>query len=262
MPIQKSLFEIPLTSIRMTKPFALEYPSLSPKERIIVALDVPTANEAREIVSELRSEVGAFKVGSQLFTSAGPDLVREFTESGCKIFLDLKFHDIPNTVANAAVEAARLGVWMLNVHTLGGSEMMKRTVDEVRLVCERQNITRPLVIGVTILTSSGQSTIEEVGIDFPLETQILRLAKLAADSGLDGVVASPHEVAAIRGSISPPNFQIITPGIRQFATNDDQKRVKTFNEAIKDGADYAVIGRPIIQAKDRIEAVRQIIGQK
>ncbi|MBK8466958.1 MAG: orotidine-5'-phosphate decarboxylase [Chloracidobacterium sp.] len=245
----------------MTKPFASEYPSLSPKERIIVALDVPTAEEAREIVRELRGEVGAFKIGSQVFTAAGSSFVKELTDSGLKIFLDLKFHDIPNTVANAAIEAARLGVWMLNVHTLGGSEMMKRTVDEVRLVCEKEGLVRPLIIGVTILTSSTQSVLDEIGITCGVQEQVVKLAKLAADCGLDGVVASPQEIAAVREAMTKPDFLIVTPGIRQFATKDDQKRVKTFTEAIKDGADFAVIGRPIIQANDRLEAVRRIIGE-
>ena len=245
----------------MTKPFASEYPSLSPIERIIVALDVPTADDAREIVSELRGEVGAFKIGSQLFTSAGPSFVREITESGLKVFLDLKFHDIPNTVANAAIEAARLGVWMLNVHTLGGSEMMKRTVDGVRIACEQDRIERPTIIGVTVLTSSTQSGIEEIGISCGLAEQVSKLARLAADCGLDGVVASPQEITTIRKSVARSDFLVVTPGIRQFATNDDQKRVKTFADAIKDGADFAVIGRPVIQAKDRLKTVREIIGE-
>src|ERR1043166_1978799 len=188
----------------MTKPLATPYPSLKANERIIAALDVATAAEAREIVTELRGEVGAFKIGSQLFTSAGPELVREFTDAGIRIFLDLKFHDIPNTVANAAVEAARLGVWMLNLHTLGGSEMMKRAVEEIRNVCEREQITRPMVIGVTILTSSTDAVLAEVGIDRDIEKQAVRLARLAAESGLDGVVASAHEAAAIRKSVAAP----------------------------------------------------------
>src|SRR5437762_6406931 len=136
----------------MTKPFAAEYPVIQAKDRIIVALDVATAAKAREIVAELGDLVGAFKVGSQLFTSAGPEFVRELTDSGHKTFLDLKVHDIPNTVANAAVEAARLGVWMLNVHALGGSEMMKRTAEDVHSACEREGLTGPLIIGVTVLT--------------------------------------------------------------------------------------------------------------
>ena len=246
----------------MTKPFASEYPEPEVKDRIIAALDMATAAEAREIVAELRDAVGAFKIGSQLFTAAGPDLVREFTSSGIKIFLDLKFHDIPNTVANAAVEAARLGVWMLNIHALGGGEMMKRTVDEVRVTCEREKISRPFVIGVTILTSSTDAELCEVGIESDVENQVVRLARLAAECGIFGVVASPHEVEAIRKAMAKPEFLIVTPGIRPFsATKDDQKRVKTFMLAIEDGADFVVIGRPIIQAKDRSEAVRQILGE-
>ena len=246
----------------MTKPFASQYPAQRAQEKIIVALDVATAAEAREIVAELRDAVGAFKIGSQLFTAAGPGLVREFTEAGLKVFLDLKFYDIPNTVANAAVEAARLGVWMLNVHTLGGSEMMKRTVEEVRTVCEKEKIAKPLVIGVTILTSSTDTTLYEVGINAEVEAEVVRLAKLAADCGLDGVVASPHEAEAVRKVVTMPNFLIITPGIRPLsATKDDQKRVKTVAQAFKDGSDFVVIGRPIVQAENRTEAVREIVGE-
>ena len=246
----------------MTKPFASQYPEQRAQEKIIVALDVATAAEAREIVAELRDAVGAFKIGSQLFTAAGPGLVREFTEAGLKVFLDLKFYDIPNTVANAAVEAARLGVWMLNVHTLGGSEMMKRTVEEVRTVCEKEKIAKPLVIGVTILTSSTDTTLYEVGINAEVEAEVVRLAKLAADCGLDGVVASPHEAEAVRKVVTMPNFLIITPGIRPLsATKDDQKRVKTVAQAFKDGSDFVVIGRPIVQAENRTEAVREIVGE-
>lgn len=246
----------------MTTPFALEYPSLEVKERIIVALDVPTAEAAREIVSELRGEVGAFKIGSQLFTVAGPELVREFADAGLRVFLDLKFHDIPNTVANAAAEAARLGVWMLNVHTLGGSEMMKRTVDEVRSVCEKEKIGRPYMIGVTILTSSNTAMLDEVGIESEIEKQVANLASLAADCGLDGVVASAQEVQIIRKAVANHGFLIVTPGIRpKSATKDDQMRVTTFKQAIENGSDFAVIGRPIIQANDRSAAVKQIIGE-
>lgn len=246
----------------MTKPFATEYPELKPKDRIIAALDVASAAEAREIVAELTDEVGAFKIGSQLFTAAGPDLAREFTSAGIKIFLDLKFHDIPNTVAKAAVEAARLGVWMLNVHTLGGSDMMKRTVDEVRAACESEKMVRPIVIGVTILTSSTDAGLSEVGIDGRVEAEVVRLARLAADCGMDGVVASAHETQAVRAAVTNAKFLMITPGIRPVsATNDDQRRVKTFKQAVENGSDFVVIGRPIIEAKDRTEAVRQIIGE-
>jgi orotidine-5'-phosphate decarboxylase len=246
----------------MTKPFAKEYPETRAKQRIIAALDVATAAEAREIVGELHDEVGAFKIGSRLFTAAGPSLVREFTETGVKVFLDLKFHDIPNTVANAAVEASRLGVWMLNVHTLGGSQMMKRAVDDLRTVCEKENIAKPLLIGVTILTSISDAGLNEIGMHDGVEKQVVELARLAADSGLDGVVASSHETAAIRRAVPKPGFLIITPGIRPFsATKDDQERVKTVTQAIHAGSDFLVIGRPILEAADRKAAVRQIIGE-
>ena len=246
----------------MTKPFASEYPQPTAKDRIIVALDVSTADEARTIVRELRDEVGGFKVGSQLFTAAGPGLVRELADAGARIFLDLKFHDIPNTVAKAAVEAARLGVWMLNVHILGGREMMRRTVDEVRVVCEKEGITRPLVVGVTILTSTSENELREVGIDGDLRPEVERLARLANECGLDGVVASPQEAALVRNAVAKTDFAIVTPGIRPFsATKDDQKRVTTFMQAVENGSDYVVIGRPIVQSVDRITSVRQIIGE-
>jgi orotidine-5'-phosphate decarboxylase len=245
----------------MTKPFAKEYPASRAKKRIIAALDVATAAEAREIVAELRDEVGAFKIGSQLFTAAGPKLVREFTSAGVKVFLDLKFYDIPNTVANAAVEAARLGVWMLNVHTLGGSEMMKRTVDDVRSACKRENISQPILLGVTILTSFTDAALHEVGIGNDVEKEVVKLARLAADCGLDGVVSSPHEIKAVRRAVTG-EFLIVTPGIRPFsATKDDQKRVKTVTEAIEEGSDYLVIGRPVVEATDRVAAVRAIVDE-
>jgi orotidine-5'-phosphate decarboxylase len=246
----------------MTQPFASQYPARPAQERIIAALDVATAAEAREIVAELRGVVGAFKIGSQLFTAAGPSLVKEFSADGIKIFLDLKFHDIPNTVANAVVEAARLGVWMLNVHTLGGSDMMRRTVEDVRVVCEKEEIAKPLVIGVTVLTSSTDATLSEVGIDAEVEAEVLKLARLAAECGLDGVVASPHEAAAVRKALIRSDFLIVTPGIRPIsATKDDQKRVKTVAEAIENGSDYLVIGRPIIQAENRTNAVREMVAE-
>jgi orotidine-5'-phosphate decarboxylase len=229
---------------------------------MIAALDVATADEARAVVDELRGEVSAFKIGSQLFTAAGPDLVREFTSEGVKIFLDLKFHDIPNTVANAAVEAARLGVWMLNVHTLGGGRMMRETVARVRAVCESEGLARPLLIGVTILTSSTAAELGEAGIEPDINTEVKRLARLAAHCGLDGVVASAQEAAIIREAVERPGFLIVTPGIRpKAATNDDQKRVTTFMQAINAGSDMVVIGRPILQATDRPAFVRQIAAE-
>ncbi len=228
------------------------------ENRVIVALDVDTADEARSIVEELRSDAYAFKIGLQLFTAAGPGFVREIAGDH-RIFLDLKFHDIPNTVAKASVEAARLGVWMFNVHTLGGAEMMITTVREVQGACERENLPRPLIIGVTVLTSLDTHRLQEIGIERGVEDQVLHLARLAAECGLDGVVSSPLEVSGIRSTVKKPGFLLVTPGVRpDFATDDDQKRVMTPRRAISEGSDYLVIGRPILQASDRIGALRRI----
>lgn len=234
----------------------------NPKEKIIVALDVPTANEARKHVADLRGEVGAFKIGLQLFTSEGASFVREVVDQGIKLFLDVKFHDIPATVAKASVEVARLGVYMFNIHAIGGSEMMRRTVEEVNEVCDKENLRKPKIIGVTVLTSSNQKTLQETGIAKEVNTQVLNLAKLTAKCGLDGVVASPLETTLIRENVDNENFTIVTPGIRpSFATNNDQKRVMTPKDALESGSDYLVIGRPILQSKDKIKAVHKILEE-
>ena len=225
---------------------------------MIVALDVETPDEARAIVGELRGDAAAFKIGLQLFTAAGPGFVREVA-AGSRVFLDLKFHDIPNTVAKAGVEAARLGVWMFNVHASGGGEMMRQTVREVQAACARENITRPLIIGVTVLTSSDANTLGEIGIERSAADQVLNLTRLAAECGLDGVVASPLEVSLVRAAVEDPDFVIVTPGVRpESATKDDQKRVTTPSRAASEGADYLVIGRPILRSTDRLSALRQI----
>ena len=227
-------------------------------KRVIVALDVENASEARELVRDLRDDAAAFKIGLQLFTAAGPQLVREIAAEN-RVFLDLKFHDIPNTVTKAAVEAARLGVWMFNIHASGGSEMMRRTVVDVAEFCSRQNLPRPLVIGVTVLTSSDANTLTEIGIERSADAQVVELAQLAAESGLDGVVASPMEASRIRTLVGKTGFIIVTPGVRpEFGTNDDQKRVMTPRQAVLEGSDYLVIGRPILQAKDRVAALRSV----
>lgn len=245
----------------MTEPIkAKEY--IRTKDKIIVALDVETANEAREIIAEISSEVGAFKIGLQLFTSAGASFVREAVEAGNKIFLDVKFHDIPNTVVKASIEVARLGVWMFNLHALGGSEMMRRTSEEVGEFCEKESIEKSKIIGVTILTSSNQTTLKEIGIEREIENEVVNLAQITAKCGLDGVVASPHEIAVIRANVSNEDFLIVTPGIRPiFATNDDQKRVMTPKQAVELGTNYMVIGRPITKASDKFAAVRQILEE-
>jgi orotidine-5'-phosphate decarboxylase len=265
----------------MSEVSTAKYEKPQPKEKIIVALDVETVEKAREIIAELRGEVGAFKIGLQLFTAAGASFVSETVASGVKVFLDLKFHDIPNTVAKASVEAARFGVWMFNVHAAGGAEMMRKTIEEVREFCERENLRQPKIIGVTVLTSSVRETLREVGIEKETDEQVLSLARLAAKCGLDGVVASPREVKIIRENIREKDFLIVTPGIRssefkvqssnlrdqrakiesQSETIDDQKRVMTPGEAVRAGSDYLVIGRPILQVRDKISAVREIVKQ-
>ena len=193
------------------------------KEKIIVALDVETAEQAREIIGELRGEVGAFKIGLQLFTAVGSSFVREIVENDVKIFLDVKFHDIPNTVAKASIEVARLGVWMFNIHAIGGGEMMRKTVESVREVCVKENYRQPKIIGVTVLTSSNQETLREVGVEREVNTQVVNLAQLTAQCGLDGVVASPHEIEEIRKNIEKKDFLIVTPGIRSLQSKNESQ---------------------------------------
>lgn len=235
---------------------------IKPEDRLIVALDVSTADEARSIVDELAGLAGAFKIGLQLFTAAGPKFVAELCDGGSRIFLDLKFHDIPNTVAKAAVEAARLGVWMLNVHASGGREMMAQALAEVNDFCTAYNRPRPLIIGVTVLTSSDVYILKECGVETDVESQVVRLTQLAKDSGLDGVVASAREAEIIRSALPEQDVVVVTPGIRPSnATKDDQKRVMTPGSAISSGADYLVVGRPIIASRDRREAAKIILDE-
>lgn len=235
----------------------------SVKDKLIVALDVETAHAAREAVACLRGLVGMFKIGSQLFTASGPDLVREITKAGERVFLDLKFHDIPNTVAAASAEVVRLGVSLFNIHALGGGEMMRRAVEAVNETAARENLPRPHLIAVTVLTSADNQTLAEVGIESSVETQATKLACLAAVCGLDGIVASPHEIKSVRASVSQQNFLIVTPGVRvgSLTTHDDQKRVMTPGEAIGAGADYIVVGRPILNANDPAKAARAILEE-
>lgn len=232
------------------------------KEKLIIALDVDSAGEALSLVGELKPYVGAFKVGLQLFTAEGPGFVGKLVDAGAKVFLDLKFHDIPHTVAKASIEAARLGVWMFNVHAGGGSEMMRTAFGETSEACEREGFRRPLMIAVTVLTSLNNQTLWETGVPDETEKQVVRLARLTAECGLDGVVASPREISAIRSGIDRTDFHIVTPGIRPlFATKDDQKRVMTPAEALREGASYLVIGRPVTAAPDRVEAAEKIIKE-
>lgn len=223
--------------------------------KLILALDVKTANEARDLFAKLRDVVGAFKIGSQLFTATGPQFVRELVHAGARVFLDLKFHDIPNTVASAGVEATRLGVFMFNVHASGGGEMMHRTVDAVDEVSHREGLSRPKVIGVTLLTSSDASTLSETGISSQPEARVVLLARLAAASQLDGIVASPLEIANVRDAVKLKDFLIVTPGVRPAgADHDDQRRVMTPAEAVQAGADFLVIGRAVLNASNPVQA--------
>lgn len=232
------------------------------KDKLIVALDVDTSQRARELVKALRECVGMFKIGSQLFTAAGPGLVREIVASGARVFLDLKFHDIPNTVVSASIEATRLGVSIFNVHASGGREMMRRTADAVSEVAAHEGLERPSVIAVTVLTSGDASTLAEIGIDSEPERQVRRLSLLAETSGLDGVVASPYEIPTVRTAIRKRGFLIVTPGVRPAGEKlDDQRRVRTPAQTVNAGADYLVVGRPITEAKDPVESARRIVEE-
>ncbi len=245
--------------------------SLPAKERLIVALDFPTAEAAARTADRLHGRVGMFKVGSELFTAEGPVLARYLLARGERVFLDLKFHDIPNTVRAAAREAAQLGVSMFNVHALGGRKMMEAALEGVRSAGRRRpGAPPPLVLAVTVLTSLDARDLSELGLaDDTLEDVVVRLAHLAQKAGLDGVVASPREVAALRRACGP-RFAIITPGIRPAASgaggagsvsSDDQTRFTTPECAIQAGADYLVVGRPITEAPDPVEAAEAIVKE-
>src|SRR5574337_440895 len=228
------------------------------RSRLIFALDVGSVPEALQFVELLTREVGMFKVGKQLFLHAGPQIVQMIRERGGEVFLDLKFHDTPRTVAKAAGEATRMGVRMFDVHASGSLEMMRRTVSEVNKVCRAQGLRRPKVLAVTVLTSLNREDLKRVGVSSGIENQVVRLARLAKEANMDGVVASPHEIAPIRKECGR-GFLIVTPGVRLRGGNwEDQKRVMTPEAAIRAGADYLVIGQPIREAEDPVLAAREI----
>jgi orotidine-5'-phosphate decarboxylase len=232
------------------------------KDKLIVALDVDHANQALRLFDSLRDSAGMFKIGMQLFTAAGPDVVRQIVARGGRVFLDLKYHDIPNTVAMAAIEATRLGVTLFNVHASGGREMMKRTADAVAEVATRENLAKPKLLAVTVLTSIDQETLLQIGVEDEPATVVARLASLAQAAGLDGVVASALEIKIVRESIAQPDFLIVTPGIRAASGDaQDQRRTLTAAEAIKAGADYLVVGRPILQAADPARAAEAFVNE-
>lgn len=229
--------------------------------RILVALDYPDLVSAALIAEPLRQRVG-FKVGMQLNTAAGTPAV--IHRLGTDVFLDLKFHDIPNTVAGAVTAAAKHGVKMLNVHCLGGLEMMRAARGAADKVFIETGGYRPLVIGVTVLTSQNRESLRQVGIDpsLSVDEAVMRLSMLAVEAGLDGVVSSPQEITSIRRTVCDHGFLIVTPGIRRKdAKPDDQRRTMTAREAIDHGADYLVIGRPITGAPDPLEAAEEFIEE-
>lgn len=229
---------------------------------ILVALDVDSADKALTLANTLRGEVGGFKIGKQLFTAVGPSIVRDITALGEHVFLDLKFHDIPNTVAGAVSSAVSTGAWMVNVHCSGGSKMMRAAAEAAATTADTLGRPRPLVIGVTVLTSMDEAALAEVGTARSVMDQVVHLATLAKAAGLDGVVASPLETAAIRAACGR-DFAIVTPGIRAAveAGKDDQARTMSAPEAVNAGATYLVIGRPITGAPDPAAAARAIRAQ-
>lgn len=236
--------------------------SNSPQERLIFALD-GTGDLSCTIswVGRLHGHVGMFKIGKEAFTIYGPEIVRKVHEMGAKVFLDLKFHDIPQTVARAAEAAVELGVAMFNVHALGGKTMLREAVSAARMKADELNIRKPIVLAVTVLTSLDAGDLAAIGFRSSLEDTVLNLARLAQDQGVSGVVASPQDVLALR-KVCGPDFVIVTPGIRgKVATADDQKRIATAAEAVAWGADYLVVGRPIRLAKDPAAAADSFVQE-
>jgi orotidine-5'-phosphate decarboxylase len=223
------------------------------KEKIIVALDVATKQKALELVKQLRDQISFFKVGLQLYTAEGPEIVHDILSTGARVWLDLKLHDIPNTVARAVESANGLGVHMLTIHLSGGSEMVRAAT--------RANGKGLLLVGVTVLTSSTRETLQQIGVTATVDDQVLRLAKLGVEAGIDGVVASPHEVKMLRTQFGD-KIKIAVQGIRpKWAEPGDQKRFMTPREAIEAGADYIGIGRPITAHQDPREAVAKILDE-
>jgi len=222
-------------------------------DKIIVALDVPTKKHALELITKLQNQIAFFKIGLQLYIAEGPEIVRAVSSTGSKAFLDLKLHDIPNTVARAVESADRLGVQMLTIHLSGGGEMIRAAI--------KSRGNRTLLLGVTVLTSSTEETLREIGIEDQVDNQVLRLAKLGVEAGIDGIVASPHEIQALRREFGD-GIKIIVPGIRpDWSEPGDQKRMMTPREALEAGADYLVIGRPITAHPKPQEAVAKILEE-
>ena len=232
-------------------------------ERLLIALDVENGARALQLVSTLDGLAGGFKVGTRLFTLEGPGLVREIVARGARVFLDLKFHDIPNTVSQAVESAVQTGAWMINVHASGGVPMMQGAVEAGRATAQRLGHAPPLLVAVTVLTSMDDAVLREVGVQRAMPDQVVALATMAQAAGMDGVVASPQETAAIR-SVCGDRFVIVTPGIRGAAAQarpDDQTRTMSPAEAVRAGASYIVVGRPIIDAPDPRAAAEAIANE-
>ncbi|MGN6553451.1 MAG: orotidine-5'-phosphate decarboxylase [Verrucomicrobiota bacterium] len=226
---------------------------------IIAALDMPTAEQALELARQIAPAVGAFKIGKELFTAVGPDIVKRVRDTGAAVFLDLKFHDIPNTVAKAVASAVRLDVQMLTIHTSGGTEMMRLAEHSAQQTAAQSGRNAPLVLGVTVLTSMDGNALSEIGCEANVGKQVERLAGLAVKAGLRGLVCSPLEIAALR-QILPAHVQLVTPGIRTGAEKaDDQKRTLSPREAMDAGANWLVIGRPIYAAENPRAAAEAIL---
>jgi orotidine-5'-phosphate decarboxylase len=224
--------------------------------QIIIALDVSSREEAVHLVKQLNDLAGMFKVGSQLFVAAGPAIVREIIDTGGKVFLDLKFHDIPNTVTHAAVEAAKLGVSMMTIHASGGRAMMEAVAKEIQ---DKFGDRKPIVVAVTVLTSLDTRALFEMGWEKPVEEEVQQLALLAQDCGIDGVVCSPREIQIVRGVVEL-KFKIVTPGIRlPDQSLDDQERIATPREALASGADYIVVGRAVTHDRNPRSATQRLL---
>jgi orotidine-5'-phosphate decarboxylase len=232
---------------------------MSRRAQVIVALDTASRERAMDLVRSLRGQISLFKVGMELYTAVGPSIVKDLRGLGAEVFLDLKYHDIPNTVARASAEAARLGVAMLDMHLSGGAAMIRRAVDEVEAICSVSQMRRPALLGITLLTSLGEEAMATLGIQRTPEDHVLALAAMGRESGLDGVVASPREIAPLRARFGP-DFLLVAPGIRsEGSATDDQVRTLTPREAVQAGADYLVVGRPITGAENPAIAARDIL---
>lgn len=231
------------------------------REKLILALDVPSEAEALNIVKELKDEVGLFKIGLELYAHSGVRLFEAMRSEGVSFFFDCKFHDIPNTVARASQALVGQGIAMFNVHATGGYEMMRSTIESTHKAAQQAGVAAPKIIAVTMLTSINDQEADDIGFGAAVSQMVPRLAALTKRAGLDGVVASAQEVTAIR-EVCGPDFLIVTPGIRPaWSSSDDQKRIVTPAQAIKDGSDYLVVGRPITQSSSRRDAARRVVEE-